>query len=338
MPKVSTRSKVITAIVGTALAFGGLFSQQSKEPARILNADPNIQYVYTDAEGVRVIGVLDDKTTLKATARSGKYRVEKTTAFIFYGEEPPDNPTYLPFIINYRALDWPANRDRSGRWRPAPGGVSIGHPDITAGTLGGHICYNGNCNCFLSNAHVMGGLNGAQIGDPILQPGPHDGGRLSNGDEIGKIVAIVAPKSGINNSVDAAIACGNETTVYPEIYGIGRVDNVFSNPQIGMTATKCGRTTGCTTLTLAAKDVTVKIGYYIDRKWKSYVFVHQMLWQGVSAGGDSGSMIVTDLLFDSLLFAGNDNEQVMGNDPAYILQTIPGAYLPGMRYQGLAYP
>jgi hypothetical protein len=184
----------------------------------------------------------------------------------------------------------------------------------------------------------MGGLNGAQIGDPILQPGPHDGGRLSNGDEIGKIVAIVEPKSGINNSVDAAIACGNETTVYPEIYGIGRVDNVFENPQIGMTAAKCGRTTGCTTLTLVAKDVTVKINYFIDKKWKTYTFLHQMLWHGVSAGGDSGSWIVTDLLFDSLLFAGNDNEQVMGNDPDYIWQSIPGAYLPGMQYEGLAYP
>lgn len=70
-----------------------------------------------------------------------------------------------------RALQAP-----TGRFRPAPGGVSIGHIDITAGTLGCVVKRNGT-RMILSNNHVMANSNAASIGDPILQAGPYDGGR-----------------------------------------------------------------------------------------------------------------------------------------------------------------
>ena len=346
----SARYKILTGVATATLAVASLFNVHQRAPITRVNNDPNIVYIYNDAMGREVIGVLDNESMDSITmAKSKNTMVVKTSPFVVMPPEditdskavsiqtfaPPENPTYLPIIIRKQSTNWPANYSRTGRWRPAPGGVSIGHPDTTAGTLGGRICFEGNCNCFISNAHVMGGLNGAQIGDSIYQPGKHDGGGA--GDEIGKIVAMVSPRKDVTNVVDAAIACGSETTVYPEIYGIGRVDNVYPEPYIGMTATKCGRTTACTTLTLVAKDVTFKVGYLIGKTWKSYTFSHQMLWSGVSAGGDSGSEIVTDNLWDSLLFAGNDDDQVMGNDPDYIFQAIPGAYLPGMQ-RGLAYP
>jgi len=65
------------------------------------------------------------------------------------------------------------------RRRPVPGGISIGHPEITAGTLG---CYvnRGNDIYLLSNNHVIANSNDAFVGDPILQPGPTDGGNPSN--------------------------------------------------------------------------------------------------------------------------------------------------------------
>jgi hypothetical protein len=61
------------------------------------------------------------------------------------------------------------------RWRPAPGGVSIGHVDITAGTLGCLVEKNDEI-FILSNNHVLANSNDATIGDAILQPGPYDGG------------------------------------------------------------------------------------------------------------------------------------------------------------------
>jgi len=64
---------------------------------------------------------------------------------------------------------------RTDKWRPAPGGVSIGHKDITAGTLGGVVIKNGS-RMILSNNHVLANSNDAEIGDSIYQPGPYDGG------------------------------------------------------------------------------------------------------------------------------------------------------------------
>src|SRR5256885_864294 len=63
---------------------------------------------------------------------------------------------------------------RTARFRPAPGGVSIGHRAITAGTLGCVVRRQGQV-FVLSNNHVLANSNDAQRGDAILQPGPHDG-------------------------------------------------------------------------------------------------------------------------------------------------------------------
>jgi len=362
----STRYKIATAITAAALAIGSLVSQQQKDPTNILNSDSNIQYTYVDQEGVRVWGVLDDKATLKATARTGKYRVEKTAAFyanppveeeIYSSTEQPliefpdwtQHLAFLPFVgNNYVELNWPDNRDRTARWRPAPGSVSTGSPKVTAGTLGGPICYGDNCNCFLTNSHVAGGLEGATIGEPMLQPGPYHGGTMD--DKIAEVVAIVAPKKKVSNTVDAAIACWpDNSTIYPEIYGIGKVTHVAEDPQIGSVVTKCGVRTGCTLLTLKAKEVTVKIGYYTSgsKLPQMYTFTHQYLYSGVSDGGDSGSHIIAgelllvqteDGAFEALLFAGNGDGEVMANSAEYLFQAIPEAYFPGMQFIGEAYP
>ena len=68
-----------------------------------------------------------------------------------------------------------AFQDRTARYRPAPGGVSIGHFEITAGTLGCLVKRDGE-TFILSNNHVLANVNEASKGDAILQPGAHDGG------------------------------------------------------------------------------------------------------------------------------------------------------------------
>lgn len=61
--------------------------------------------------------------------------------------------------------------------RPVPCGVSVGHPQITAGTLG-CLVRNAKGQLFiLSNNHVLSNSNSAQLGEPILQPAPSDGGK-----------------------------------------------------------------------------------------------------------------------------------------------------------------
>lgn len=64
------------------------------------------------------------------------------------------------------------------RFRPTiPGGVSIGHYKVTAGTIGAMVFDRDTGEpLLLSNNHVLANSNDALIGDVILQPGPTDHG------------------------------------------------------------------------------------------------------------------------------------------------------------------
>jgi len=69
----------------------------------------------------------------------------------------------------------------TGKKRPCPGGFSIGHYKITAGTLGAWVRYGTSDDYFvLSNNHVLAASNDAMVNDEIYQPGPHDGGTSSD--------------------------------------------------------------------------------------------------------------------------------------------------------------
>jgi len=80
----------------------------------------------------------------------------------------------------FKALEEPG---RITHVRPAPGGVSIGHVSITAGTLGCVVKRDGK-PVILSNNHVLAASGQAAIGSTIVQPGAYDGGTEAN-DTIG---------------------------------------------------------------------------------------------------------------------------------------------------------
>lgn len=88
------------------------------------------------------------------------------------------------------------HNDRFQKHRPALGGISIGHPLISAGTLGSLVYDRINGRPFiLSNNHVLAnetnGADGrAQAGDVIVQPGTYDGGDRQR-DAIGKLAGFV---------------------------------------------------------------------------------------------------------------------------------------------------
>jgi len=69
--------------------------------------------------------------------------------------------------------------------RPVPIGVSTGHPDITACTIGARLTDGTNVFA-LSNNHCYADENRASIGDPAIQPGTYDGG-ASPADDIGTL-------------------------------------------------------------------------------------------------------------------------------------------------------
>lgn len=239
-----------------------------------------------------------------------------------------------------------ALQTRTGRWRPAPGGVSLGHYKITAGTLGAVVRdRSSGARLILSNNHVIANSNDAQAGDLILQPGPIDGGSASEdafatlerfcpidfGTEPGSCeVADTYARLGntlagwlgsshrVNslktdpqavNLVDAAVAKpDDENELLDEIIDIGVVSGTTSG-YLGMSVRKSGRTTSFTTGQINLINATVEINYGGDRKAN---FENQMVTGPMSQGGDSGSLVVAG---DSqqavgLLFAGSTQSTI----------------------------
>jgi hypothetical protein len=201
------------------------------------------------------------------------------------------------------------------RIRPAPNGVSLGHPNITAGTLG-CLVTNGSTIFILSNNHVMADENQANIGDNILQPGPFDGGQDPD-DRIADLSAFetIVFSTGANNVIDAAIAdVVNDADVtgatHPNAGSYGQPRSTTINAAVGMKVQKYGRTTRHTQGTVQAINATVNIGYSSG----TARFVSQIIISpgGFSAGGDSGSLIVVrggsnDRKPVGLLFAGSSS-------------------------------
>src|SRR5262249_54281669 len=210
------------------------------------------------------------------------------------------------------------------RVRPALGGFSVGHYQITAGTYATagydstpfpgirHRYY------ILSNNHVLANSNNAQLGDPILQPGPYDGGTVAT-DTIARLSRFVpiqfsTPTSTPLNFVDAALAQGNFEQVSREIYWIGYVRGAVA-PAIGVTVQKTGRTTNYTTGRITTVNATVDVNYGGGKVAR---FVQQIVTTNMSAPGDSGSLIL-DLSGQAvgLLFAGSSTVTIC-NDIRYV--------------------
>jgi hypothetical protein len=234
--------------------------------------------------------------------------------------------------------------DKQKRWRPVPGGVSIGHYRITAGTLGCVVTDKTDGEkVILSNNHVLANCNEAEIGDPILQPGPYDGGKLFD-DAVGKLKRFVpiqfaedstcpisktvckifnrlAKLAGskarltvirdVSNTVDCAIASPT-ADVDGNILDIGTPTGV-ADGFLGMEVRKSGRTTCLTEGRIDTVNLTVRVSYGS----KTALFVNQIGIQPkegkFSAGGDSGSAILFGDKLVGLLFAGDETGYTIGN-------------------------
>jgi hypothetical protein len=198
------------------------------------------------------------------------------------------------------------------RVRPLRPGLSIGHPDVTAGTLGGFVRYPGSDGLLvLSNNHVLAAGDAATEGDPALQPGVADGG--TGADRIGALAAFVRLSPEPGNLVDAAVAAldpgvGAEPGAYPGgpvAALVAAVDDVDPEELVE----KVGRTTGHTRGRITAVEVD-GLGVQYDES-VVVTFDDQVEIEGLtgafSAGGDSGSVIwrSRDRAPLGLLFAGS---------------------------------
>jgi len=208
------------------------------------------------------------------------------------------------------------------RARPASGGYSVGHPNITAGTIGTCVydLQGSGSNpagipgryYILSNNHVLANSNGATPGDPILQPGPFDGG-TDPADRIARLNRFIpitfeppVPRAFHRNLVDAAVAEGQFHDLKREIHWVGHLRGWTPRAQVmvGMPVHKTGRTTNYTNGRITAVNVTVDVNYGGGRRAR---FRDQIVTTNMSAGGDSGSIVAAraDNRAIGLLFAGS---------------------------------
>ena len=294
----------------------------------------------------------------------------------------------------------PETQEDGSPYRPAPGGCSIGHRDITAGTLGAVLRRDGKLG-LLSNNHVIANSNRGREGDLILQPGPYDDGRLpiatlrdfveivfedggggggGGGGDFGGLLeclirclgggdfneretrilkaALTQPGSEnaaavrhlhsffqgmradepgprqTENLVDAAWGDpydGDEGLLKTEILEIGEPGHGLVEPTLGLRVQKRGRTTRHTRGLVVGIDASVRVSGYQGSRVA--LFVDQLVIEAdrgdFSAGGDSGSAIVTDddqRLFVGLLFAGGGG-QTIANRFEHVLEAFPGIEL-----------
>lgn len=238
---------------------------------------------------------------------------------------------------------------RLARHRPAPGGVSIGHYKITAGTLGAVVRdRETGARLVLSNNHVLAnassGRDGrAAPGDPVLQPGAYDGGKITR-DVIGRLLRFVplqrtfqqsqcaaalfwerlanslltvaAPRYRITlqraadtgNLVDAALAKPErESDLLDQILGLGSVTGTAS-ARLGQAIAFSGRTSGVVRGKIIARDVGLNITM---GPGEVVYFEDQLITTAVSQPGDSGSLLVDEQnRAVGLLFAGSERVSV----------------------------
>ena len=223
------------------------------------------------------------------------------------------------------------------RWPlPVPTGVSVGHPDITAGTIAARV-KNDTDVFILSNNHVLANINQAALGDPILQPGTYDGGTAD--DAIAHLtdfqpiafcqVFFIWVNCSQTNTMDAAIAMSDpgELGVETPNGGYGAPSSIlhpaYGNPNtigdenlaelLEEAVQKYGRTTGLTVGTVNTIHATLDVCY--DANCMSIARFTDQLIVGpgnFSAGGDSGSLVVDSQRRPvGLLFAGSDTQTIV---------------------------
>jgi len=192
--------------------------------------------------------------------------------------------------------------DTTDRWRPAPGGVSLGHPKVTAGTFA-CVVSRGSEIFGLSNNHVIalnwGYSRVGKRGDPTLQPGPYDGG--TEKDAIGELYDWVPVEFNKMNKVDCAIFKPYRDMVRPEILEVG-IPTGSGLPKVGMKVKKFGRSCHLAYSKIEAIDVTVKVyGFGVCTFTEQFIVRNPF---GIP--GDSGSAVLdNENRVVGLLFAGS---------------------------------
>jgi hypothetical protein len=215
----------------------------------------------------------------------------------------------IPDSVNGMQTDVIAVGDVAARARPTLCGVSIGHPAVTAGTMGCLVRRRGSGAAaiyILFNNHVMANCNEGAAGDAILEPALMDGGDPN--DPIAELTDFEPLLfGGPVNLFDAAIArVLDPAEVDPRILAIGAVGFPVVAPVLYQSVRKRGRTTLHTLGAILDVSADVRVRY----DTRVAFFEDQIAISGTGGAfsdtGDSGSLVVDAVTRRpvALLFSG----------------------------------
>jgi endonuclease G len=196
--------------------------------------------------------------------------------------------------VSSPAVTQPEAVDRRDRVDPLIGGVSVGNPRITAGTLGAVVWDRSDAEvCILSNWHVLCGSAACALGEAIYQPGVYDGGTAA--DKVAEL-----KRWRLDRDADAALARLIGSRGYSrDILQLNPVVGIEESPTLGMNVIKSGRTTGVTEGIIDGIGLSLTIDYgggTVQTFHDQLHIVPGPPWPGVdveiSMGGDSGSVWV----------------------------------------------
>lgn len=233
---------------------------------------------------------------------------------------------------------------QSAQSLPVELGTSGGNiTDITnafccSGTLGS-LVQRGGTNYILSNNHILARTSQtaaevtSHVGDDVSQPG-----LIDNGCRPGTIVADFSDASPLGTqNVDAAIAQIRSGAVNTtgEIIDVGIPSQTPAAPTVGRGVAKSGRTTGLTCASVGSINTDVGVRYQKNcNAGKKFVISYQdqvvVNSSSFSAGGDSGSLIVTSDTAQplALLYAGSSTTTI-GNPVGDVISALGVSFVGG---------
>ena len=183
-----------------------------------------------------------------------------------------------------------------------------------AGTLGSLVTRDG-VQYILSNNHVLARSGNAATGENIIQPGLADSNcNAANSNVVATFPGNFVP---LGNNVDTALGkvISGQVNSSGSILGVGIPCSSPATPMVNMRVIKSGRSTGTTTGRVQAINVSITVQYATQcgsSETFSVPYTNQIsITPGsFSAGGDSGSLILTNTSTSNrhplaLLFAGN---------------------------------
>jgi hypothetical protein len=245
---------------------------------------------------------------VKLAVRLQRHSLERSSSLVENIRKRAKDEVDIRFVgrIAKHAAPWYRMRQR-----PLQPGSSVGHFQITAGTIGAIAKKRKtNRDVILSNNHVLANENNAKAGDAILQEGARQGqaavGPRCQADKMGGFDAEPGEPARCRHRHGYEIDRRRSAQLSGHRQARGRP----RRPLVpGMEVSKVGRTTGVTHGRISAIEVDkVVIEYDLGSlSFDNQVEIESTGTGAFSAGGDSGSLILDDENRGcALLFAGSE--------------------------------